>query len=66
MDAGLVVDAPTPVVPKSKSAPAQEEDRRLFMLTKEGKSVLTAEVDRLQNVVRAARLRLREGSTGKA
>jgi DNA-binding PadR family transcriptional regulator len=65
MDAGFVADAPSPVS-KRKSVVPPEDDRRFFILTKEGKAVLTAEVDRLQTVVSEARLRLREARTGKA
>jgi DNA-binding PadR family transcriptional regulator len=65
MDAGLVADAPA-TVSKRKSVVPPEEDRRFFILTKEGKAVLTAEVDRLQTVVSEARVRLREARTGKA
>jgi DNA-binding PadR family transcriptional regulator len=54
MDAGLVADA-------RKSASPKEDDRRFYTLTKEGKHALAAEVDRLQSVVRKARLRLQTG-----
>ena|ERR1700761_3699884 len=65
MDAGFVADAPSPAL-KRKSVVLPEDDRRFFTLTKEGKAALSAEVDRLQNVVSEARLRLREARTGKA
>jgi DNA-binding PadR family transcriptional regulator len=60
MDAGLVSDAPPSSSSKRKSATAKEDDRRFYTLTKEGRDVLAAEVDRLQIVVSQARLRLRE------
>jgi DNA-binding PadR family transcriptional regulator len=53
MDAGLVADAP-------KTASSKEDDRRFYTLTLDGHSALSAEVERLQKVVREARLRLRE------
>jgi DNA-binding PadR family transcriptional regulator len=59
MDAGLVADA-------RKSASSKEDDRRFYTLTKEGKHALAAEVDRLQSVVRKARLRLQAVRTGRA
>jgi DNA-binding PadR family transcriptional regulator len=65
MDAGFVADAASSVS-KRKSVVPPEDDRRFFVLTKEGKAVLTAEVDRLQSVVSEARVRLREARTGKA
>jgi DNA-binding PadR family transcriptional regulator len=65
MDAGFVADAPSSVS-KRKSVVPPEDDRRFFILTKEGKAALTAEVDRLQTVVNEARVRLREARTGKA
>jgi DNA-binding PadR family transcriptional regulator len=66
MDAGLVSDAPSSSSSKRKSASTKEEERRFFALTKEGKGVLAAEVDRLQSVISEARLRLREARVGKA
>ena len=66
MDAGLVSDAPPSSSAKRKSAPTKEDDRRFFMLTRQGKDVLAAEVDRLQSVVSEARLRLREARAGRA
>jgi DNA-binding PadR family transcriptional regulator len=60
MDAGLVSDAPPSSSSKRKAATAKEDDRRFYTLTKEGRDVLAAEVDRLQIVVSQARLRLRE------
>jgi DNA-binding PadR family transcriptional regulator len=53
MDGGLVVDAP-------KSTSATEDERRLYRLTADGRTALTAEIDRLQGVVHEARLRLHE------
>src|ERR1700689_3149977 len=58
MDAGLVSDAPASSSSKRKSASTKEDDRRFYTLTKEGRGVLAAEVDRLQSVVSQARLRL--------
>lgn len=66
MDAGLVSDAPPSSSSKRKSASTKEDDRRFYTLTKEGKGILAAEVDRLQTVVSRARLRLREARAGKA
>ena len=60
MEAGLVADAPQVSQAKRRSAATKEDDRRFYMLTKEGKDVLAKEVDRLQSVVSQARLRLRE------
>src|ERR1700759_1452926 len=57
MDAGFVADAPSSALKRKSIVPA-EDDRRFFTLTKEGKAALTAEVDRLQNVISEARLRL--------
>jgi len=59
MDAGLVSDA-------LKSASVNEDERRLYSLTMDGQSVLSAEVDRLQNVVKEARLRLHERKPRRA
>lgn len=53
MDAKLVVDAP-------RSGSAQDDERRFYRLTLDGRRALSAEVDRLQRVVREAKLRLRE------
>jgi DNA-binding PadR family transcriptional regulator len=66
MDAGLVSDAPPTSSSKRKSASTKDDDRRFFTLTKEGRGVLAAEVDRLQSVVSQARLRLREAREGRA
>jgi DNA-binding PadR family transcriptional regulator len=66
MDAGLVADAATSTSSKRKPVSSKEDDRRFYSLTKEGKNVLAAEVDRLQSVVREAKLRLQEARTGKA
>lgn len=64
LDAGLVADAPPSSSSKRKSA--KGDDRRFYTLTKEGKNALAAEVDRLQSVVREARLRLQEARAGRA
>jgi DNA-binding PadR family transcriptional regulator len=56
MDAGLVADTP-------KSDSLKDDDRRFYTLTLDGRSSLSAEVDRLQNVVKEARLRLRRPGT---
>jgi DNA-binding PadR family transcriptional regulator len=53
MDAGLVADAP-------KSASARGDDRRFYRLTIDGRKTLSVEIDRLQSVVRQARLRLND------
>ena len=66
MDAGLVADAATSSSSKRKPVSSKEDDRRFYTLTKDGKSALAAEVDRLQSVVREAKLRLQEARTGKA
>jgi DNA-binding PadR family transcriptional regulator len=65
MDAGLVADAATSSSSKRKLV-SKEDDRRFYTLTKDGKNALAAEVDRLQSVVREAKLRLQEARTGKA
>jgi DNA-binding PadR family transcriptional regulator len=52
MDAGLVADAP-------RSADAADDDRRFYTLTALGRDALRMEVDRLEDVVTEARLRLR-------
>jgi DNA-binding PadR family transcriptional regulator len=65
MDAGLVADAVTSSS-KRKSASAKADDRRFYTLTNEGKNALGREVDRLQSVVREAKLRLQEVRTGRA
>jgi DNA-binding PadR family transcriptional regulator len=54
MDQKLVVDAP-----RNASGKDDEDDRRFYRLTPAGKSVLSAEVDRLHNIVVEAQLRLR-------
>jgi DNA-binding PadR family transcriptional regulator len=51
IETGLVADAP-------KST--EEEERRFYTLTMDGRSALSVEIDRLQNVVREARSRLQE------
>jgi DNA-binding PadR family transcriptional regulator len=66
MDAGLVADAATSSSSKRKPVSSKEDDRRFYTLTKDGKNALAAEVDRLQSVVREAKLRLQEARTGKA
>jgi DNA-binding PadR family transcriptional regulator len=66
MDAGLVADAVTSPSSKRKSASTKGDDRRFYTLTNEGKNVLASEVDRLQSVVREARLRLQEVRAGRA
>jgi DNA-binding PadR family transcriptional regulator len=66
IDAGLVADAATASSSKRKPVSSKEDDRRFYTLTKGGKNALAAEVDRLQNVVREAKLRLQEARTGKA
>ncbi len=65
MDAGLVADAVTSSS-KRKSASSKGDDRRFYTLTNEGKNALASEVDRLQIVVREARLRLQEVRAGRA
>jgi DNA-binding PadR family transcriptional regulator len=49
MDQGLVEDSP-------KSSIRPDEERRLYRLTSEGRVFLTAELDRLKNVLRQAEL----------
>ena len=66
MDAGLVADAATASSSERKPVSSKEDDRRFYTLTKDGKNALPAEVDRLQSVVREAKLRLQEARTGKA
>jgi DNA-binding PadR family transcriptional regulator len=66
MEAGLVADAVTSSLSKRKPVSSKEDDRRFYTLTKDGKNALAAEVDRLQSVVREAKLRLQEARTGKA
>jgi len=66
MDAGLVADAATTSSSKRKPVSSKEDDRRFYTLTRDGKNALAAEVDRLQSVVREAKLRLQEARTGKA
>jgi len=53
MDQKLVIDAP-------KSSLSDDETRRLYRLTAQGRTVLSAEIDRLHHVVREARLTLNE------
>ena len=66
MDAGLVADAATSSSSKRKPVSSKDDDRRFYTLTKDGKNALAAEVDRLQSVVKEAKLRLQEARTGKA
>jgi DNA-binding PadR family transcriptional regulator len=66
MEAGLVADAATSSSSKRKPVSSKEDDRRFYTLTKDGKNALAAEVDRLQSVVREAKLRLQEARVGKA
>jgi DNA-binding PadR family transcriptional regulator len=66
INAGLVADVPTSSSSTRKAASAKEDDRRFFTLTREGKDVLSREVDRLQGVVTKARARLQEARTGRA
>ncbi len=47
MDQGLVVDSP-------KSSARPDEEKRLYRLTSDGRVVLSAELDRLKNVLREA------------
>jgi DNA-binding PadR family transcriptional regulator len=51
IEAGLVADAPKPT---------EEDERRFYTLTMDGRSALSVEIDRLQNVVREGRSRLQE------
>jgi DNA-binding PadR family transcriptional regulator len=53
MDGGLVIDAP-------RTSRNKDDDRRFYRLTPAGRAVLSAEVDRLQDIVTEAQLRLRE------
>ena len=66
MDAGLVADAATASSSKRKPVSSKEDDRRFYTLTRDGKNALVAEVDRLQSVVKEAKIRLQEARTGKA
>ena len=66
MDAGLVADAVTSSSSKRKSSPTKGDDRRFYTLTSEGKNALAREVDRLQSVVKEAKLRLQEVRIGRA
>jgi DNA-binding PadR family transcriptional regulator len=59
METGLVADA-------VKSASPHEDERRLYSLTVDGRNTLSAEVDRLQSVVKEARLRLQERKPRRA
>jgi DNA-binding PadR family transcriptional regulator len=52
MDQGLVVDSPN-------SSIRSDDDKRLYRLTSEGRVVLSAELDRLKNVLRQAELTVR-------
>ncbi len=51
MDQGLVVEVP-------KTELASDEIRRFYRMTLEGRAVVSAEVSRLEGVLREARLRL--------
>jgi DNA-binding PadR family transcriptional regulator len=53
MDQRFVIDAP-------RSARAKDDDRRLYRLTPAGRAALSSEIERLQNVVLTAKLRLGE------
>jgi DNA-binding PadR family transcriptional regulator len=53
MDAKLVADAP-------RSESEQDDERRFYRLTMDGRRALSTEVDRLQRVIHEAKLRLRE------
>ncbi|MGD0442411.1 MAG: PadR family transcriptional regulator [Edaphobacter sp.] len=53
MDQNVVIDAP-------RNKHNAEEERRLYRLTPAGRAILSLEIDRLQGVVRSARLSLRE------
>lgn len=53
MDAKLVIDAP-------RTSRDKDDDRRFYRLTPAGRVILSAEVERLQNIVAEAQLRLRE------
>lgn len=67
MDSGWVADVATIPSPRRRSSASKKEDeRRFYTLTADGRGALAAEVDRLQNVIREARLRLRETSRGRA
>jgi DNA-binding PadR family transcriptional regulator len=59
--AGLVADAPTPSASKRKSVSTKDAERRMFTLTNAGRDALAAEVERMQSVVRKAKLSLQEG-----
>jgi DNA-binding PadR family transcriptional regulator len=51
MEQGLVVDSPTSL--------NSEADKRLYRLTSEGRAILSAELDRLKNVLREAEIAVR-------
>jgi DNA-binding PadR family transcriptional regulator len=51
MDLGLVVDSPGSL--------NSEDEKRLYRLTSEGRAILSAELDRLKNVLREAELTVR-------
>ncbi|QNI37021.1 PadR family transcriptional regulator [Edaphobacter albus] len=53
MDQKLVIDAPR------NSRKDNEDDRRFYHLTQEGRAVLSAEIDRLHSIVIEAQSRLR-------
>jgi len=56
MDAGMVADVP-------KSVPPSPDERRFYSITAKGRESLSMEVERLQNVVTEARLRLENRRT---
>lgn len=53
MDQKLVIDVPRSALPK-------DEERRFYRMTSAGREVLSAEVDRLRDVIATAQSRLRE------
>ncbi len=53
MDTGVVADSPKP-------DSANDDERRFYRLTADGRSALAAEIERMQTMVHEARLRLRE------
>jgi DNA-binding PadR family transcriptional regulator len=66
MDAGWVTDVRKSPSSKAGSSSSKEDDRRFYTLTKEGRVVFATEVERLQNVVKVAKLRLQESRPGRA
>lgn len=57
MDLGLVADV-------LKSSSRNDEERRLYTLTPEGYAALSAEIDRLRQIVRKGRSRLQQIKPG--